>query len=340
MKSTKSRISKFAFVAFLAVFAGLVYQFGEHWLRLLLLYLTHAPWARQLVSEFPGAQNVASRFVAGETVDDAVAAARTLNDKGMHATMDYLGESVSNAAEAIAARDEILRLLNCIHESDVDANVSVKLTQLGLKVDRDLVLDNMRRILTCAQQQNNKIRIDMEESAVTQATLDVYRTLRDEDGFGRDVGIVIQAYLHRSEADIRQLIEEGAWVRLCKGAYAEAHDVAFADKRDTDGNYLKLSQRMLSEEARQKGVFLGVATHDEAIIQTTIHHIQAIQFPPDAFEFQMLYGIRRALQESLTQQGYQVRVYIPYGSAWYPYFMRRLAERPANLWFFISNLMK
>jgi len=180
----------------------------------------------------------------------------------------------------------------------------------------------------------------MEESAVTAATLAIYRRLRDEDGFGHDVGIVIQAYLRRSEEDIRQLIAEGAWVRLCKGAYAEPHDIAFAHKSETDANFVELTKMMLSESAWQNGVYLGVATHDEAMIQATLDHVTTVNFPPEAFEFQMLYGIRRDLQDSLAQDGYRVRVYIPYGTAWYPYFMRRLAERPANLWFFISNFFK
>ncbi len=340
MKTSKCRIPTLFLFISLAVFAGLLYRFGEHWLHLLLLYLSGAAWARQFVSELPIARTVAARFVAGETADDAINAARTLNAKGISATMDYLGESVTNAAEAAAARDEILRLQDRIHESGVNANVSIKLTQLGLKIDRDTVLENTRQILQRAQQYDNKVRIDMEESGVTDATLNVYRTLRDEYGFGRRVGIVIQAYLFRSEADVRQLVADGAWVRLCKGAYAEPHNVAFADKADTDANYMALTKMMLSAEARQNGVYLGVASHDEAIIRKTIAYAQENNISPHEFEFQMLYGIRRDLQESLVKDGYQVRVYIPYGSAWYPYFMRRLAERPANLWFFISNFFK
>ena len=336
----KSRIPTLFILFTFAMFAGLLYRFGEHWLHLLLLYLSGAAWARTFVSSLPIAQTVAARFVAGETIEDAIDSARDLNAKGMRVTMDYLGESVDNADDAIAARDEILQLLDRIHESGVNANVSIKLTQLGLKIDRDLVLDNVRRLLQRAQQHNNKIRIDMEESAVTQATLDIYRTLRDQEGFGHDVGIVVQSYLYRTEADVQQLIDEGAWVRLCKGAYAEPHDVAFAHKADTDASYVHLTKMMLGAKARQNGVHLGAATHDEAIIDATLKHVQETGFPIEAFEFQMLYGIRRDLQESLVQDGYKVRVYVPYGRAWYPYFMRRLAERPANLWFFISNFVK
>lgn len=336
----KSSIPTFILIFVLAGTAVLLYRFGEQWLHLLLLYLSAATWAREIVSSLPLAQKVALRFVAGETVDDAIDAAQTLNNQGLSATMDFLGESVTSPADAAAARNEILRLLDRIHETGVNANVSVKLSQLGLKIDPELAHDNVRQIMERARQHDNKIRIDMEESAVTDATLAIYRRLRDDDGFGHRVGIVIQAYLHRSEEDIRQLVAEGAWVRLCKGAYAEPHTVAFSQKTDTDANFIKLTKMMVNQEAYQRGVYLGVATHDEAMIEATTAHVRAENFPADALEFQMLYGIRRDLQESLAKSGYRVRVYIPYGTAWYPYFMRRLAERPANLWFFISNLLR
>lgn len=336
----KPNIPTILFLLVILITAGLLYRFGEYWLHLLLLYLSGAVWARELVSSLPLAQKVASRFVAGETVDEAIEAARSLNNQGMSATMDYLGESVTSTADAITARNEILRLLDRIHETGVNANISVKLSQLGLKIDPSLTHDNMRLILEKAKQYNNKIRIDMEESAVTAETLALYGRLRDDDGFGHRVGIVIQAYLFRSEQDIQQLVDDGAWVRLCKGAYAEPHDIAFAQKADTDANFVKLTKMMLNPDALQKGVYLGVATHDEAMINATLQHVQGTNIPIDAFEFQMLYGIRNDLQQSLVQDGYRVRVYIPYGTAWYPYFMRRLAERPANLWFFISNLVR
>jgi proline dehydrogenase len=246
---------------------------------------------------------------------------------------------VTTADEAIAARDEILHLLDCIHESGVRANVSVKLSQLGLKIDTHLALNNTRTILTRARQYQNKIRLDMEESALVDATLDLYRTLRDEDGFD-NVGVVMQAYLYRTERDVCQLIDEGAWVRLCKGAYAEPPEVAFPAKADTDANFIKLMQQLLSQEARRNGVYLGVATHDEKMIAATMAYVQSEDIGVDEFEFQMLFGIRRELQERIVAQGYQMRIYVPYGTAWYPYFVRRLAERPANLWFFISNFFR
>lgn len=324
---------------FTLLIAGLLFWFAETWLRFLLLYLSSASWARNLVSAMPIAHRVARRFVAGESIDDAVSATRELNRKGMFVTLDYLGESVSNIYEAIDARDEILRLLSVIHTENLDANVSVKLSQIGLKLDEQLALDNVRMLAERAQQFDNKVRIDMEESAVVDATLDIYHALRYHFGL-ENVGIVIQSYLYRSEEDVRSLIAEGAWVRLCKGAYMEPPEVAFANKNETDANYVNLTQMLLSSEARRNGVYLGVATHDEDMIQATKEYVASQNIDSKDFEFQMLYGIQRNLQETLVSQGYQMRVYVPYGTAWYPYFVRRLAERPANLWFFISNLLR
>jgi proline dehydrogenase len=319
--------------------ALLLYRFGEAWLHRFLLYLSTASWARRIVTDLPPARAVAKRFVAGETREEALVTAKALNAKRMLAALDYLGESVTNVEEANAARDEILRLFSAIDEAGVEAYVSVKLTQLGLRIDPELARDNMRQLLTEAKRYNNRVRIDMEETAVTDITLDIYRKLRFEDGFD-NVGIVIQAYLYRTEADARQLIDEGAWVRLCKGAYAEPASLAFPKKEDTDSNYVKLTEMMLSQEARQKGLHLAIASHDEAMIQAATNYANAHNISTDEYELQMLYGIRRDLQEKLVRDGYTMRIYIPYGTAWYPYFMRRLAERPANLWFFASNLLK
>lgn len=341
MFTAKHSARKSAIPLLLAALAGigLLYRFGEGWLRRALLYLSGAAWARRIVSNLDVAWAVASRFVAGETVSGAMAAAQALNVAGMRVTLDYLGESVTTATEANSARDEILNLLDQIEATGVNANVSVKLSQLGVKIDPALALANVRQIAKKARAYNNKVRIDMEDSPLVDTTLEIYRTLRDADGLS-NVGVVIQAYLHRSEADVRRLVEEGGWVRLCKGAYAEPADVAFANKADTDANFVKLTQMMLSDEARANGVYLGVATHDEKMIQATIDYANAHQIPPTTYEFQMLYGIRRELQESLVQRGYRMRIYVPYGAAWYPYFVRRLAERPANLWFFISNFFR
>lgn len=326
------------FLLSILLFIWAMARFGERWLRLLLIALSHSASARRIISSMPITQRVASRFVAGETMEDAIQAAHTLAQKGMWVTMDFLGEHVSNADEAIAAREEIARLLRRIAQSNLpDAYVSVKLSQLGMRISEELVMENMRQLLAEAQRLNLRIRIDMEESQVTDQTLRIYRTLRQEYA---NVGVVIQAYLRRSTDDVRQLVAEGAWVRLCKGAYAEPATVAFPDKKDTDAHFVTLMEMMLSEQARANGVYLGVATHDAKMIEATLSYVRKHQIPAQAFEFQMLYGIRRDLQESLVAQGYRVRVYVPYGAAWYPYFVRRLAERPANLWFFISNFVR
>ena len=323
----------------LAVVIVALYLYGERWLRLVLIYFSQARWARGLVSNLSIARRVARRFVAGESIDEAMAATQALNARQMLVTLDYLGESVTDEAVAAASRDEILRLLDRIEATGVDANVSVKLSQLGLRIHDDIALENLRQIASRAKEYGNRVRIDMEESELVDTTLDIYRRLRDKMEY-QNLGVVIQSYLYRSERDVEQLIKEGAWIRLCKGAYAEPPDIAFPDKADTDANYIKLTQMMLSSEAREQGVYLGVATHDEKMVQATLDYATREDISPKDYEFQMLYGIRRDLQESLVAQGYRVRTYVPYGTAWYPYFVRRLAERPANLWFFFSNLLK
>ncbi|MDX1614827.1 MAG: proline dehydrogenase family protein [Candidatus Promineifilaceae bacterium] len=323
----------------LALLLLFLIRYGSHWLRHILIYLSHAAWARKLVSGFPLARRVALRFVAGETIDEAMNAAQELNRSGMLVTLDYLGESVTDVAEARASKDEILRLLERIRQAGVDGNVSVKLTQLGLRIDPGLALEHMSEILEKARLEDNWVRIDMEESELVDQTLAIFRELRNERGFD-NVGVVIQAYLYRSEDDVRRLIQAGAGVRLCKGAYAEPAEVAFPDKQDTDRNFVHLTNMLLDDDARHNGVYAGIATHDEAMIAATIEIAERQNIPPDDFEFQMLYGVGRELQSWLVQQGYKVRIYVPYGTAWYPYFVRRLAERPANLWFFLSNLLR
>jgi proline dehydrogenase len=318
---------------------GVLLLRGEQWLRAVLIYLSQAEWAQRIVMRNPIARQAASRFIAGETIDDAIAAARHLNDAGMSVTMDYLGESVHDASVAEAAREQIASLITAIHEHGVDANVSVKLTQLGIAIDEDLAYRNLHALLELAGSYGNRLRVDMEDSPWIDATLCLYRRLRDEDGL-ENVGVVIQSYLYRSEADVRCLVEEGAWVRLVKGAYLEPADVAFANKQETDAMFVHLMQMLLGQEARRRGVQLAIASHDERMIRATIDYAEKHQIPPDAYEFQMLYGVRRERQRSLVEQGYQMRVYVPFGTHWYPYFTRRLAERPANLWFFVSNLFR
>lgn len=337
--SSRSRASMFVPVVLLVVATFFLVRNGQSWLRHLLIYLSRAPWARRIVTGLSVGWRVASRFVAGEDRAAAVATTRALNEAGIMVTLDYLGESCTHEGEALQAREEILRLLDDIAANGLQANVSVKPTQLGLKIDPDLALRNICTLVERAKGIGNFIRIDMEDSPTVDTTLGMYRRLRHEHGLD-NVGVVIQSYLYRSEADIEQLVEDGARVRLCKGAYAEPADVAFPHKADTDANYLNLSRLLLSPKAAAKGVYPAFATHDAAIVEEIKAYVRAHNIPSEAFEFQMLHGIRRDLQEALVKEGYRVRVYVPYGTAWYPYFMRRLAERPANLWFFISNYLR
>lgn len=336
---SQQKRSPFPALLLLLAIGIILYFFAARWLRATLLYLSGATWARRLVTGFAPAWYVASRFVAGETIADAMRVTSELNERGMLATMDYLGESITDPQEARAAAGHILDLLDAISRTGVDAGVSVKLSQLGLKIDEDLAHDNMRRILEHARGHGLFVRIDMEESALVDPTLALYRKLRDEDGY-ENTGVVIQSYLYRSESDVRELISEGASVRLCKGAYMEPPEVAFPEKEDTDENFVRLMKLLLSPRARQNGVRAAIATHDVAMIQATINYSEANSISRDAFEFQMLHGIRRDLQDQLVRDGYCMRIYVPYGTAWYPYFMRRLAERPANLWFFLSMLVR
>lgn len=338
-RSSRSQLGAGWVLLFWIAVIVLFYRNGESWLRSLLLYLSSAAWARKLMTGFPPAWMVARRFVAGETVDEAILAAQDLNRRGLMATIDFLGESVQDAAEANAACEQILYLLDRMDAVGADANVSVKLTQLGLKLDENLAVHNLRRVLDRARQHGRRVRVDMEESALVDITLDIYRRLRHGEGFD-NVGIVIQSCLYRSEEDVQQLIAEGAWVRLVKGAYKEPADVAYPDKADVDASFVRLTEMMLSEEARANGVYLAVATHDDKMIAATQRFASAHGIAHDAYEFQLLFGIRRERQAELVSQGHRVRVYVPYGTAWYPYFMRRLAERPANLWFFVSSFFK
>ncbi|WP_420642765.1 proline dehydrogenase family protein [Candidatus Leptofilum sp.] len=341
MHSNRSAFSRILlFFTTIAITTIVLYRNSERWLRSVLLYLSTADWARQIATSFPPAWQVASRFIAGETSQDAIRVSQAVNQMGLSATLNYLGESVDTAEDAAAAREAIIQLMQQIHQYGVNATVSVKPTQLGIHIGRDVVHENLQQLLTAAEKYDTRIRIDMEDSHVTDTTLDLYRRLRDDDQFGHRVGIVLQAYLYRTEADVKALIQEGAWVRFCKGAYKEPHELAFPEKADTDANFLKLSKQMLSEEARGRGMYPCFATHDEALIRAINQYVRQEQISKDAFEFQMLYGVRRDLQQELSAEGYRVRVYIPFGTAWYPYFMRRLAERPANLWFFLSNLVK
>lgn len=304
-------------------------------LRSIFLYLSTAGWARGLVTNFFIARRAARRFVAGESLSDAIAAAQVLNQKGLKVTLDLLGESVHDRASAVQAAEEYLTCLDGIYRHKLDATVSIKLTQVGLDVDEALCIDNMRRVLAKASEIGSSVTIDMESSAYTETTLRIFRQLLRDF---KNVGTVIQAYLYRSEADMKQLADEGATIRLCKGAYKEGPEVAFPEKADVDKNYVDILRDYLLPEKRQHGAYLQMATHDLNIIHAAKAYIEENRIPTGEFEFQMLYGIRSQTQVDLQKEGYQVRVYVPYGTEWYPYFMRRLAERPANLWFMLKNL--
>lgn len=305
--------------------------------RSALLYLSGADWAKSLIMNIGPARRSAERFVAGETLPEAIEVARRLNDDGLEVALDHLGESVTDERGAVQAAQAYLDLLDAVANSGVRATASLKLTQLGLDISEPLCLDNMRRILERAKATNNHITIDMESSDYTDSTLRIFRTLRQDFD---NVGTVIQAYLYRSEEDMRALAAEGAFVRLCKGAYKEPPDRAFPKKAAVNASYVRLTELFLSEEARAAGAFLAIATHDEKMIAAAREYIRANDIPLSAFEFQMLYGIRPKLQEQLRDDGYRVVIYVPYGTQWYPYYMRRLAERPANVWFFLTQLVR
>jgi proline dehydrogenase len=280
----------------------------------------------------PVARHLAGRFVAGETLDDALRVARKLNQEGITATLDHLGESVTNLAEAAAARDVYLRTLDAIHENAIQANVSLKLTQFGLDISTKQCLANVEQLVRRARDLGSFVRVDMESGEYTQRTLDLTIDLFERYGA---VGVVIQAYLYRSAADIEKLCASGIRVRLCKGAYYEPPSIAFPDKQEVDRNFLELARTLL-----QKGVYPAIATHDEAMIEGVKRFAIATHIARDAFEFQMLYGIRRDLQRKLVAEGWRLRLYVPFGRAWYPYYMRRLAERPANVLFVVRNLFR
>ncbi|MCU0498600.1 MAG: proline dehydrogenase family protein [Anaerolineae bacterium] len=306
-------------------------------LRRFLLYLSIAGWARWIVSQLGVARRVARRFVAGETLIDALTVTERLNQSGLLVTLDYLGESVKSAADTAEVVSTYQAMLQQIHAKKLQSSVSLKLTHLGLDISQDLCVTNLRHILTTAKEHGNiPVTIDMESSDYTDRTLQIYRTLRDEYDFS-NIGTVIQAYLYRSREDMEQLSAENAHIRLCKGAYLEPESIAFPEKADVDRNYAELVEVYLAAPTQS---YLCIATHDERMIQAAEQTIRQHQIVPSRYEFQMLYGIRGPKQLELAQAGYKMRVYVPFGEAWYPYFMRRLAERPANLWFFARSLFR
>jgi proline dehydrogenase len=301
-------------------------------MRHLLLLLSRQEWMKTAITRFPISRHVAERFVAGETIDHVVKVVRELNRNGMSATVDHLGEHVQNAAEARAAHREYDGLIDRLHEEKLDANVSVKLTEMGLDADERLCREAMEQLVRRAARHRSFVRIDMEASAYTQRTLDIFLDLRRSH---ENVGVVLQSYLYRTEKDLARALEAGGRVRLCKGAYDEPPDVAFPDKRDVDASFVRLTRTLLAS-----GLYHGIATHDEAMIDATIAECRRYDIGASAFEFQMLYGVRRDLQEKLLREGWRMRVYVPYGVNWYAYLMRRMAERPANLLFVLRSLVR
>lgn len=296
--------------------------------------LAQVPTLQRLASKYGMAHGsgFARRFIAGETIDEAVAAVTDLPKKGLHLTLDYLGESVASAEEASAAAADYVNIINAIVTSGIERNISLKLTQLGLDVDRATAVDNMRRILDPADANGFFVRIDMENTPYTDATLDIVDTLWRQGH--RNVGTVIQSYLKRSPADIHRLNVMGVRVRLVKGAYKEPKQLAYQKKSEVDGAFVDLMQTLLDE-----GTYPAIATHDPKMIEATKQFAASKGYANDRFEFQMLYGIRRDLQVSLVKEGYRVRVYVPFGKQWYPYFMRRLGERPANVAFVLKGIL-
>jgi proline dehydrogenase len=300
--------------------------------RAFFLFLSRQKQLRKWMETSAVGHRLAGRFVAGETLDQAIAVTRKINAEGITVTLDYLGESVSSLEDAAAARDIYLRALDAIHQHGLQANVSLKLTQFGLDLSYEQCRANVEQLVSRAREIGSFVRIDMESSEYTQRTLDLAADLAGRYG---SAGVVIQAYLHRSRADIDRLNAAGTRVRLCKGAYLEAGSVAFEGKEDVDRNYLELAMTLL-----QNGTYPAIATHDEQIIEAVKRFATEKQVSRDRFEFQMLYGIRRDLQRKLVKDGWRLRLYVPFGEAWYPYYMRRLAERPANLFFVLRNLLR
>jgi len=303
-------------------------------LRAVFLWLSEQPRIFRFVRKNRLARKLASRFVAGETIDEAMSTVRDLNASNLSASLDLLGESVLHAEEAQRACRTYLDLLERIHGAKANANVSVKLTQMGLDIDEQLCVSNMRAIIGQAKQYDSFVRIDMEQSSYTAKTLQLFTDALHPE-FGNAAGVVLQSYLRRTAADVDAMIALRARVRLCKGAYQEPEDVAFPKKSDVDANYIACMERLL-----ERGNYPGIATHDVKIIDHAKAFAKQQGISAERFEFQMLYGVRRDLQYRLRREGYNMRVYVPFGTHWYPYLMRRLAERPANIAFITANILK
>src|ERR687894_664581 len=302
--------------------------------RSALLFLSRQEGLKDFATRFSPFKRLTTRFVAGEDIDEAVGAIRAINAAGASASFDHLNESVASVEETEGEVREYRQILARITETGIDSNVSIKLTQFGLEIDPELAYRNARAVVADAAERGNFVRVDMEQSSVTQATIDIFKRLRAEFDLNT-VGIVLQSYLRRTYDDVEEMLKIPARIRICKGAYNEPPEVAFPDKKDTDENYVRVMKRLLSS-----GIYHGIATHDPKMIEATVEYAQKEGIGKEAFEFQMLYGVRRDLQTQLAKDGYNMRVYVPYGKHWHPYFMRRLAERPANIWFIMKNMFK
>ena len=300
--------------------------------RAFFIWASRRRFLGRIATAFPLTRRMVRRFVAGDSLDDALSVLETLKAQGMRWTVDVLGESVDSQDKATAAADRYIATLNALGEHGLEANVSIKLTAMGLEIDPAFCLQNVRRVITRARQMGAFVRVDMEDHTKTDKTLDIARALHDDYP---EVGVVIQSYLRRSASDVDRLIATQTRVRLCKGAYDEPSAVAFKTKEEVDDSYRELMERLLLE-----GRYPALATHDEALIEHAISFAREHGITPDKFEFQMLYGVRRDLHERLVSLGWTVRVYVPYGTEWYPYYMRRLAERPQNVLFMFFSVLK
>jgi len=318
-------------------------------MRSFFIYLSKAAWAKTLVTRWGFAWRMASRFVAGEKMEDAERVVKDLNAKGINATLDQLGEHTTNAEEANQAADGIIAILDDLNKAGIRSNVSIKLTQIGMGMDDEVCKNNLARILERAKQYNSFVRIDIEDTPFTDKTITIFNEMLAKEYSVNTVGMAAQSYLFRAEKDVRTLLEKGVSFRLVKGAYKEPPNVAFPKKVDVDANFDTLTS-ILIDASLAHGTQLSadgrippipaIATHDEKRIAFAKSYAEKVGLPKQGMEFQMLFGIRRDLQEQLSREGYPVRVYVPFGTHWYPYFMRRLAERPANIWFFVSNYFK
>lgn len=307
----------------------------ERAMRAVLLGLARRRFIGRLATRLPLTRSMVSRFVAGETMEAAMPALDRMRAAGYRTTVDILGESVRSSAAARSAANAYVAALQSLDQAGLDLNVSLKLSQMGLLVDSAIMRENVARILTAAATSNAFVRIDMEDHATTDATLTIWEELRPLMAGSGDVGVVLQAMLLRTPADAERLIASGARIRLCKGAYREPAEVAHQERADVDAAYVGVMRRLLDD-----GHYPGIATHDDQIVEQAIAHARERGIGPERFEFQMLYGVRRDLQERLLREGWTVRIYVPIGSEWYPYFMRRLAERPANVMFLIGSLWR